>query len=243
MQYTVSRYDAGQILPLHEHQSATICYVVCREFEDRSDSYQFDCGPGSLLYRPAGRPHSDFFRSNRTITLALDLSSDLAEYGPSDVARFPGQKAGRLVRSIYRELSEPDSFSGLALQSLMNSLHSEIALIPEGGEPRPPAWLRKVHSVLYDEKSAIPSLQELADLANVHPMHLTRVFRSFYGCSIGQFLRDIRIERCCKLLESEEIELGEIASKVGFCDQAHFNRAFRVARGCTPGQYRSNARA
>jgi len=228
------------MLPNHEHRAATLCFVVDGVFEEKFDGRILVGSTGTLIYRPADCLHSDRFLSNRTVTFGLDLSPEIAEYGPSLPSVVSSPKTSHLMRSLYRESYEPDPFSLLAVNSLLLSIHDELALVRDDNESRPPGWLRRVHDKLEDGEAGIPSLEELAVIANVHPMHLTRAFRKFYGCSVGQYQRGLRIDRCCRLLKTTTLPVGEIALTAGFCDQAHFTRAFRAIQGCSPRQYRQS---
>lgn len=226
------------MLPKHEHRAATLCFVVDGSFEEKLDNRILEGSKGTIIYRPADASHCDRFLSDRTVTFALDLPSEIGAYGPSAPQVVSSPKTAQLMRQLYRESIEPDPYSALAATSLLLSIQDELALVPDNNELRPPGWLRRVHDKLNTQESKLPSLEELAVAANVHPMHLTRVFRRFYGCSVGQFQRDLRLDRCSRLLKTTSLSIGEIAMTAGFCDQAHFIRAFRAKHGCTPRQFR-----
>ena len=64
--------------------------------------------------------------------------------------------------------------------------------------------------------------------------------------SLGRYIQDLRLERCRKILEDStqmHRTLTEIAFAWGFSDQSHFSRAFKIAFGVTPREFRSGVRA
>ena len=61
----------------------------------------------------------------------------------------------------------------------------------------------------------------------VHPVHLAQTFRKFYRCTIGDYVRSLRIEFACRQLAATKMPLSEIALLAGFADQSHFTRTFR----------------
>lgn len=69
-------------------------------------------------------------------------------------------------------------------------------------------------------------------------MHLAQSFRKFYNCTIGDYLRSLRIGFACRQLRRPEIPLSEIAFHAGFADQSHFSRTFKKTFGVPPTQYR-----
>ena len=50
--------------------------------------------------------------------------------------------------------------------------------------------------------------------------------------------RESRLENAIRLVRDTSYTLAEIADRSGFSDQAHLSRAFRVALGITPTEYR-----
>ncbi len=86
------------------------------------------------------------------------------------------------------------------------------------------------------------TLEEVAKLADVHPVHLSRVFREKYGSTIGEYVRRLRVEFASKQISSTKIPLSEIAHAAGFADQSHLNKTFKNIFGSTPSEYRKIAR-
>ena len=63
---------------------------------------------------------------------------------------------------------------------------------------------------------------ELSSIAGVHPSHLARKFRSCYKKSIGEYLRQRRVDVAIDLLVGSNLSLTEIALATGFAHHAHF---------------------
>lgn len=72
----------------------------------------------------------------------------------------------------------------------------------------------------------------------MHPVHLTRTFRRFFGCTPGEYLRERRLEKAASLLAGSRLPLSEVALESGFADQSHLAKAFKRAYGVTPSEYR-----
>nr|WP_202329241.1 AraC family transcriptional regulator [Mesorhizobium sp. L-8-3] len=65
-----------------------------------------------------------------------------------------------------------------------------------------------------------------------------RVRRRF-GCTIGHYVRQRRVEFGCHRLAASLDPLSEIALDAGFADQSHFTNTFRRLVGMSPGVFRS----
>lgn len=69
-------------------------------------------------------------------------------------------------------------------------------------------------------------------------MHLSRDFHKYFHCNLGEYLRELRVEKSLKLLNEYE-SLSEVALECGFSDQSHFIRCFKENIGVTPLKYKN----
>ena len=107
---------------------------------------------------------------------------------------------------------------------------------------RRPPWLVQVKDLLHDRALAPPRLGEIAAAVGVHPGHLSREFRRFFGIVPGEYVRRLRIDFAARQLADTEASIAEIAFAAGFTDQAHFSRLFRRMIGHSPREHRRLAR-
>lgn len=102
----------------------------------------------------------------------------------------------------------------------------------------------KIKSVIieaiYDEDSlASENLSEvLSKNLNYDYSHLTSIFRKQEGQSIQSFQNKLRAERIKELLEYDELNISEIADKLGYGSAAYLSTFFKKITGLTPSQYR-----
>jgi AraC family transcriptional regulator len=92
---------------------------------------------------------------------------------------------------------------------------------------------------LHDQFAENLSLNEIAQAVNVHPSYLDNVFREFFQASIGEYVRQLRIEFACRKLVATNTPLVEIALTAGFSHQSHFTNTFKRSTGISPAQYRT----
>jgi AraC family transcriptional regulator len=85
------------------------------------------------------------------------------------------------------------------------------------------------------------SLRDMASVAELSESQLVRAFRASTGFTPIAYLADLRLKETRRLLVSTNLSLSEIALRLGFADQSHFTRRFRVATGMTPSRYRRMA--
>lgn len=93
---------------------------------------------------------------------------------------------------------------------------------------------------LIRERAAEPlSISNLASLAGLSERQFRRRFIMRTGMNFTEFIHQLRIEACCKLLVSTNEKVSTIAYKAGYQDIKFFNRLFKKKTGMTPMQYRS----
>ena len=131
--------------------------------------------------------------------------------------------------------ASPLAIEGLALEMLAEVSRRKV----EVADRRPPRWLSQALDLLHEQFSEHLTIAYLATSVGVHPVHLAREFRKFYRCTIGEHIRQLRIEHACHELCVSTASLATIASAAGFSDQSHFSRIFKRLMQMTPAQYRA----
>lgn len=84
------------------------------------------------------------------------------------------------------------------------------------------------------------ALDTLARVANVSRFHFARMFKISTGISPMMYVEQNRMRKAQTLIRESRLSLATIAAELGFADQSHFTRRFRVHHGCTPSEYAMN---
>lgn len=83
-------------------------------------------------------------------------------------------------------------------------------------------------------------MKDLADLVDRTPNYITHVFKDVTSQSPIQYMHYIRIFAARDLIVATDMPLADIAYYLGYCDQAHFNKAFKAVMGNNPSQWRKS---
>jgi AraC family transcriptional regulator len=144
---------------------------------------------------------------------------------------------------LYNEYRHRDAWSPMAIEGLSLEILAELsrstAKATDAGTPR---WLEQAKEILAVRLTDAPSLADLANHVGVHPVHLAREFRRRFNCTIGDFIRQLRIESACREIAQADATLCDIALRAGFYDQSHFSNTFKRFTGMTPAAYRAACR-
>jgi AraC family transcriptional regulator len=243
------RYRPDLEMPRHWHDHAHFYLVLQGSCADTRGQVVTLCQPSSLVFIPAGEPHANQYHGQGTRTFDIELEPRwmrrIGEYSekldrPCDFQRgLPVWLAAR----IYNEFCEMDTAAPLAIEGLALELLAEASRRARSlADRRPPPWLREARELLNAQFTSSLRLDAVARAVGVHPTHLAREFRRHYRRTIGEYLRELRIEYARRELSTSDAPLVEIAVSAGFTDQSHFSKAFKRHTGLTPTQFRESFR-
>jgi two-component system response regulator YesN len=66
------------------------------------------------------------------------------------------------------------------------------------------------------------------------------VFKQYTGHNFVNYLKNIRITEAKKLLETTDMFVTEIGKAVGYDNDKHFMKIFKIICGVSPTEYRKN---
>lgn len=81
-------------------------------------------------------------------------------------------------------------------------------------------------------------LEALASAAGMSITHFSVLFRQHTGFAPIDFLIRLRVKNACRLLDTTDLSVSEIAAEVGYQDPYYFTRCFRRVMGHSPRKYR-----
>ncbi|MFC4305385.1 response regulator transcription factor [Cohnella boryungensis] len=82
------------------------------------------------------------------------------------------------------------------------------------------------------------TLRALADHVNLHPTHLSKLYKIETGEGVSEYVSRLRMETACHKLKSTDKKVYEISSEIGYLDPAYFIKVFKRQYGVTPQEYR-----
>src|SRR5439155_19889686 len=238
-------------IPRHSHANPYICLVCAGGYTEVYGKRTRECGPHSVVFHPPGEVHAERFHDCAGRSFNIELPPvwtqrvGLCSRVPERPLDFRGGQLAALIARLYDEFQRCDAVTPLAVEGLTLELLARATrtLDRPDHERRPPAWLRQVHELLNDRFAEELSLGAVATTVGVHPAYLAATFRRHFRCTVGDYLRQRRIESARRMLAETGLPLPEIARATGFADHSHFARTFKNLTGTTPSRYRRSARA
>ncbi|WP_223606188.1 AraC family transcriptional regulator [Chryseobacterium sp. OSA05B] len=227
----------------HYHENPYFTFLLQGNMTEGNKKETYDCPAGTLLYHHWEDAHynikPDVFTRGFHLELTedwfekFDISKDAIE--GSFNLKDPAIKL--LMYRIFRETKLNDPSLELSVHDLLLTLFNQLTE-KSGNFNRKPTWVSKIDEILHENYTEKLSLTELSKTLDVHPVHLSRDFHKHFQCTLGVYIRKLKINKSLTLLNANS-SLAEVALECGFSDQSHFIRSFREYTGITPLQYRN----
>jgi AraC-like DNA-binding protein len=179
----------------------------------------------------------------RAIAAGLNAKTgDLPYFAPEVVTNaIVYQMLWRLSAALLESdnLLEQDSRLYAALSELV--LHYSDHRVAAHGPQKPYKPIQRAYTYLMDNLTQNVTLAQLADVAGLSAYHLLRVFHAHFGLPPHAFQLQQRINVAKRML-ADRVAVIQVASELGFTDQSHFTKKFKVFVGATPRQYQDARR-
>jgi AraC-like DNA-binding protein/quercetin dioxygenase-like cupin family protein len=97
--------------------------------------------------------------------------------------------------------------------------------------------LTKVMQFLNTNYQRKIELENVAEIANLHPAAFCRFFKEKSGKSLSEYVNDLRVGYACRLINEGRMSISQISFESGFNNLSNFNRTFKKHTGFTPTSY------
>jgi len=208
------------ILDRHSHDAAYAAVVVAGNYEEAGDHGRFRVEAGGVVLHDRFEAHIDRFSRAGAVVLNLPL--------PTGHSFKPGAArladADLIVSAAERSRAEA---TGLLLATIQEMTSNCID------------WPDELATALMQNSSLV--LSTWAQEQGLAPWTVSRGFAQLFGISPEAFRARSRARHAWKAIQTTKRPLAEIASHLGFSDQAHMTRSVRQMTGLAPGAWRAAA--
>lgn len=233
-EYTHSKVD------WHYHENPYFTYLLQGKLFESNKKESYYLQPGSLLFHNWQDAHFNVKPPEFTRGFHLELNEKwfsgfdikLTDFEGSINIKNPVTK--NLMNKIFLESKIEDNYSNLGIDTLLVDLFSTIKE-DKNRSPKKPEWVNKLQELLSEEQIDY-SLNNLSSLLGIHPIHLSREFNRYFGTSLSNYIRLLRVNKAFCLISSNKLSMTEICYQCGFYDQSHFISTFRRIYNTTPAK-------
>lgn len=228
----------------HYHQHAYFTFLLQGNMLEGNKKEIYHCPAGTLLYHHWEDPHYNIKPEGFTRGFHIEISPEWFEqlHVSKDAVEGSLQIENPAIKlmllKIFKETKMNDQTFELSVQQLLLNIFSQLSANKIVQPERNPRWVKQINELLHENFMEKISLTELSKILDIHPVHLSRDFQKYFHCNLGEYIRQLKINKSLILLLNKNTPLTEIALECGFADQSHFIRTFKENMGVTPLKYR-----
>lgn len=228
----------------HYHENAYFTFILEGKVVEGNKKEVYNCDAGSLLYHNWQDPHYNIKPDVFTRGFHMELENAWFDQFSFDVSKVEGSikisnpNIKLILYKIFKESKINDESSVLNIQSLVLQALDQLYSDCNTNRKNSAEWVAKIKEILHDDLSKSHTLDGLVKELKIHPVHLSRDFPKHFQCTLGDYIRKLKINKSFTLLINKKLSLTEISYICGFADQSHFGRCFRKQTGLSPLAYR-----
>lgn len=226
---------------MHYHENAHICFLLEGGDIESRNNFSYERKTGDIYFYYAGEKHATISRKSISKNANIEFGKTfLRKYEVSESQIDKGTnnnlEAKFLILKMQRELLIEDSCSPLAIQTLLLEL---INYTKHSYTKSTPKWVRRLDDLLNDRWNEQITLNELSVATETHPVTISKNFRKYFSCTLGEYLRKLKVDKSLPLIKNSKMSLTDIAHHCGFTDQSHFTKNFKQMTGFLPKEFRN----
>ena len=231
-------YAAGRRMPRHAHDFSNVTAVISGEMEETADAGQHRGRSCSVLLKPAGTMHSNYWMGRRgTRCVSVEF-----RFGNGPEMRWQWVEDAATARAALALTAALRGSSRADVETHAIALVATAVSAAAVTSGEAPSWLASVKGTLdahFDEPLRFDALAR--DLG-LHPVYLSRAFRRHTGMAMSEYVRALRLRQARHLLSATERPLAAVSAEAGFADASHLCRVFAETHGLTPRAFRALTR-
>lgn len=226
---------AGFVGKPHIHQGYHALFVLRGQVEDRGLSRHDVLNETRVRLSPTGDRHLLYATTESRIVLLSESTSAPSHHRRLRrrhilQSRLDPSLMTRLVTELDSTRPSPIVVEEIAV-SLLNANRWHRAPV---GDLR---WVERIADRLHKEFNQPLSLTDVCEDAGVSREHAIRAFRARFGCTMGQYITQLRIAFVRDRLATDT-PLAVLALDAGFADQSHMTRVVTRTLGASPAAIR-----
>lgn len=225
----------------HSHENFHFCFVFEGGKSETKHQIKYSEPTGSIFVYRAEEMHRWVSPQAISKSANIEISAEFFKRNQlkEEEVKMTLQRsvdAKMLMLKIQKEMFFNDSNRDLSVHSLLLDL---VTAQEKHSTRKPPRWVKEVRNFLHEQWDKDLTLSEIGKIASIHPITISKNFRKFFSCTLGDYRRKLKIEKSIDFIKYSRKSLSEIAHHCNFSDQSHFIRNFKEQTGFLPKDFRN----
>jgi len=222
----------------HYHENPYFTYLLQGKLFESNKKESYYLAPGNLLFHNWQDAHYNIKPNEFTRGFHIEMNEDWFSNFDIELSNFEGSInlknpiIKNSMNQIFIESKINDPYSNLSIDNHLIAIFNAVKSGKEESSQKP-AWVNRLKELLLEEQMD-HSLKGLSSALEIHPVHLSREFNRYFGTSLGNYIRLVKLNKAFCLLASNKFSMTEICYQCGFYDQSHFISNFKRVYRSTP---------
>lgn len=226
----------------HHHENPFFSFLLSGGSVEKRKSESIECIPGQVYFYNWQEPHKNTNYQDNTQNFNIELDVDWLKKSGINETAIAGSFVIKstdikfTIVKLFKEFVRSDELSEASINLLTLELLNQTGNIPVTRHK--PVWVDQLKEILHDHWSENLGLHQLSGLLQIHPVTISKYFSKYFNCTLGEYVRKIRVDKALALVRLTSLSLSTIAYECGFADQSHFIRVFKYYTGLLPNEFR-----
>ena len=262
---TANCFDLSPEFQIHNdrHDFWELYYVDSGRIISSKNDNEITLSSGQIIFHRPGEIHATFcdgHTGTAIFSMLFDSSSNNLAFFENKVLNVNGE-ASFMLKRLINECSATYNVSKFPLslrenapiggeQIILNYLEAFLLLMmrsetaeesfttAESHESRSGLLTDAICEYLKEHTYDKVTLDLLSEQFHFGKVYLCHTFKKKVGCSIINYLTDLKITEAKRLLRESELTVLEISDKLGFESPSYFSRCFKNRVGHSPQSFR-----
>ena len=251
----------------HSHNQVEIMYVIKGKCLVETNSRSFRMKNGNFILLDANVPHNlvvekdspcrmlniefIFVEENICLPSLSTLTGNYSGLKALIERREPfillkdSDEIYSVMKSLIMELDGQNKINNLVIQLLFAQLLIMISRLASATLGRKPEktdiYIKNAVQYIQHNYDRHLEVKDIAEAVNLHPIYFHRIFKAGTGCSVMEYVTNLRMEKAKMLLAQTDIPIIDISGYIGINSRQHFSYLFRKFEGITPNKFRKTS--
>lgn len=234
--------EPGLVVDRPDHAHTSVVYILSGIGTLTIAGSETTLGAGDAFILPQGMDHRLVYDDRDPWRMLFIGCSGVfpaqlrTAYGIEGIYAFRDAPIAQPIRNLLGFDGDDAAlqlYAGQILADIMRILHTSVQDQPDW----PPLVIRAKAFIDAHLEGGL-RLAEVARHVGCSPAHLSRNFRQCVGMPPGDYLLSRRMSLAKTLLDTSDLSIKAIASRLGYGDTFSFSHAFKLAVGTSPSLWR-----
>ena len=206
---------------------------------EKGDVYLLKKGSTHYYYSDKNKPYAKYW-----INFKSDILDAMINASPlKDVIKIENVFCENLFIELLNAGNKSPYHSSICydvFEVLLKIFNKLIQVYNTGNFSKTPDNISMIKDILDQSIYINITIDEICEKVYLSNSYVISKFKEYYGVTPHQYLMDSKIKQATILLHDKNMNISEIALKLGFYDAYHFSKLFKKKTGLSPKKYRSS---